>query len=61
MRAKRLVARLFTRHRIEILMWALVVEMLTSPLADSHPRAQRSARTRGAVDRGIRYRLHGKR
>jgi hypothetical protein len=29
----------FFRYRIEILMWALIVEMLASPLADNHPRA----------------------
>jgi voltage-gated potassium channel len=29
----------FSRYRIEILMWALIVEMLASPLADDHPRA----------------------
>jgi Ion channel len=28
----------FARHRIVIVMWALVVEMLASPLADAHPR-----------------------
>jgi len=28
----------FSRHRIDILMWALVVEMIASPLADTHPR-----------------------
>jgi len=28
----------FARHRIRIVMWALVAEMLGSPLADSHPR-----------------------
>jgi hypothetical protein len=28
----------FARHRIEIVMWALIAEMLVSPLADSHPR-----------------------
>lgn len=28
----------FARHRIKIVMWALVAEMLASPLADSHPR-----------------------
>jgi hypothetical protein len=27
------------RHRIEIIMWALIAEMLASPLADSHPHA----------------------
>jgi len=27
------------RHRIPILMWALVFEVLISPLADTHPRA----------------------
>ena len=31
--------RFLSRHRIEIIMWALVVEMLASPLADAHPRA----------------------
>jgi hypothetical protein len=28
----------FARHRIQILMWSLVGEMLASPLADTHPR-----------------------
>lgn len=28
-----------TRNRIQIVMWALVAEMLASPLADTHPRA----------------------
>lgn len=28
----------FARHRIVIVMWALVAEMLASPLANSHPR-----------------------
>ncbi len=27
------------RHGVQLLMWALVVEMLASPLADTHPRA----------------------
>jgi phosphate/sulfate permease len=31
-------ARFFDRHGVQILMWALVAEMLASPLADSHPR-----------------------
>jgi len=29
----------FVRHGIKMVMWALVAEMLASPLADSHPRA----------------------
>jgi hypothetical protein len=29
----------FFRHRIRIFMWALIAEMLASPLGDSHPRA----------------------
>lgn len=29
----------FARHGVVILMWALIAEMLASPLADSHPRA----------------------
>jgi hypothetical protein len=29
----------FARHRMVIVMWALVAEMLASPLANSHPRA----------------------
>lgn len=29
----------FARHRIKIVMWALVAEMLASPLAASHPRS----------------------
>ncbi|HUO26783.1 MAG TPA: potassium channel family protein [Candidatus Aquilonibacter sp.] len=32
-------SRFFSRYRIEILMGALIVEMLASPLADTHPRA----------------------
>lgn len=28
----------FARHGVVILMWALIAEMLASPLADSHPR-----------------------
>lgn len=31
-------SRFFARHRIQILMWSLVAEMLASPLADTHPR-----------------------
>jgi len=32
-------SRFFAQHGIKILMWALVAEMLASPLADNHPRA----------------------
>jgi hypothetical protein len=39
MKNKWLRPGLFARHRIVIVMWALVAEMLASPLADSHPRA----------------------
>ncbi len=39
MNVKRLHSRFFARHRIVIVMWALVAEMLASPLANSHPRA----------------------
>jgi hypothetical protein len=39
MNSKWLRSRFFARHRIKIVMWALVAEMLASPLADSHPRA----------------------
>jgi len=39
MRHEWLGGRFFSRHRTEILMWALIVEMLASPLADTHPRA----------------------
>lgn len=28
----------FARYRVQILMWALVAEMLASPMADTHPR-----------------------
>lgn len=35
----RLRSGFFSRCRIEILMWALIAEMLASPLADTHPRA----------------------
>ncbi|MFZ0587521.1 MAG: potassium channel family protein, partial [Candidatus Sulfotelmatobacter sp.] len=39
MNSKWLRLGFFARHRIKIVMWALVAEMLASPLADSHPRA----------------------
>jgi Ion channel len=39
MNIKWLHSGLFARHRIVIVMWALVAEMLASPLANSHPRA----------------------
>jgi len=39
MKNKWLRSGFFARHRIVIVMWALVAEMLASPLADSHPRA----------------------
>ena len=39
MQTKWLRSGFFARHRIEILMWALVAEILISPLADTHPRA----------------------
>jgi hypothetical protein len=38
MKMKWLHSGFFAHHRIEILMWGLIVEMLASPLADSHPR-----------------------
>ena len=38
MNNKGLRSGFFARHRIKIVMWALVGEMLASPLADSHPR-----------------------
>jgi len=38
MQIKRSLSGFFSRHVAEVLMWALVVEMLASPLADSHPR-----------------------
>ena len=38
MKVKRLNSGFFARHRIKIVMWALVAEILASPLADSHPR-----------------------
>ncbi len=38
MNSKWLPSGFFARHRIKIVMWALVAEMLVSPLADSHPR-----------------------
>ncbi len=38
MKNKWLRSRFFAQHRIKIVMWALVAEMLASPLADSHPR-----------------------
>jgi Ion channel len=39
MNFKSLHTGFFVRHRIVIVMWALVAEMLASPLANSHPRA----------------------
>jgi Ion channel len=39
MKVKWLLSGFFARHRIKIVMWALVAEMLASPLADTHPRA----------------------
>ena len=39
MNIKWLHSGFFARHRIVIVMWALVAEMLASPLANSHPRA----------------------
>jgi hypothetical protein len=38
MKVKWLNSGSFARHRTKIVMWALVAEILTSPLADSHPR-----------------------
>jgi len=38
MKVKWLNSGFFARHQIKIVMWALVAEMLASPLADSHPR-----------------------
>jgi Ion channel len=38
MAAKTTISNLVSRHRMELLMWALVAEMLASPLADTHPR-----------------------
>jgi hypothetical protein len=38
MKNKWLRSRFFARHRVKIVMWALVAEMLASPLADSNPR-----------------------
>jgi voltage-gated potassium channel len=38
MKNKWLRSEFFARHRIKIVMWALVAEMVASPLADSHPR-----------------------
>jgi hypothetical protein len=39
MKVKWLNSGFLARHRIKIVMWALVAEMLASPLADKHPRA----------------------
>jgi hypothetical protein len=39
MKVKWLNSGFFARHRIKLVMWALVAEMLASPLADAHPRA----------------------
>ncbi len=38
MKNKWLRSGFFARHRIKIVMWSLVAEMLASPLADSRPR-----------------------
>ena len=56
MNSKWLRLGFFARHRIKIVMWALVAEMLASPLADSHPRVGRPARVCGAVDGARRHR-----
>ena len=55
MNSKWLRSGFFARHRIKIVMWALVAEMLASPLADSHPRVGRAARVYGAVDGARRH------
>ncbi len=34
-----LLSGFLARHGVQMLMWALVLEMLASPLADTHPRA----------------------
>jgi hypothetical protein len=39
MNCKWLRSGFLSQYRIEITMWVLVVEMLASPLADTHPRA----------------------
>ena len=39
MNCKWLRSGFLSQYRIEIIMWVLVVEMLASPLADTHPRA----------------------
>jgi len=39
MRVKWLNSGFLALHRIKLVMWALVAEMLASPLADAHPRA----------------------
>ncbi len=38
MKIKWLKSGFFARNRIVIVMWALIAEMVASPLADSHPR-----------------------
>ena len=38
MKIIRSFSRFFTRHRVQILMWTLVAEILASPLANSYPR-----------------------
>jgi len=38
MKSVRSLSGFFARYRVQILMWALVAEMLASPLADMHPR-----------------------
>lgn len=39
MKTKWLHSGFFYRHRVQMLMGALIAEMLASPIADSHPRA----------------------
>jgi Ion channel len=38
MKSVRSLSGFLARYRVQILMWALVAEMLASPLADTHPR-----------------------
>jgi hypothetical protein len=38
MKSRRSLSGFFLRHRTQIILWALVAEMLASPLADTQPR-----------------------
>ena len=52
MNCKWLRSGFLSQYRIEIIMWVLIVEMLASPLADTHPR--------GVIYRGFRHPICGR-